>query len=316
VRVIPDEGAYFESVPESEMPEGELREEGFPSPKPSPSRERAYKDGVKPKIAIIIDDLGMDVKHTKQVLNLPAGVTLAFLPYAPAVRSLAQEGKEKGHSLIIHVPMEAMDGNLNIGPGGLKTSMSDAEFTAALEAMMQSFDGYEGINNHMGSRLTQDEAKMDRLMDILAEKELFFVDSKTAGGSVAAREAAENGVRYAERDVFLDHIDSAEFVHGALSKVESTARRKGYAIAIGHPKAHTIAGLRAWLPTLEQKGLELVPVRALLSEPEVRGENSEDRDVPKSEIDMFPEAEPMVFAPAAPVPALQPLPPPIQSPAP
>lgn len=280
VRVEPPDGEeYFEaevlgpspsrpaagSLP---LPEGR-GEKGAPSKALSLQGEGLGEGQNKGKIriAIIIDDLGMDVKHSKQVIDLPAPVTLAFLPYAPRTRELAKAGKAKGHHLIIHTPMEAMDGKLNIGPGGLKAAMSGEEMDAAFAVMLGSFEGYEGINNHMGSRLTQDKAAMDRVMKVLAAKRLYFVDSKTIQTSVAADEAREDGVPYAERDVFLDHVETPEFVRGALAQAEVVAKRKGSAIAIGHPKTVTIEALKEWIPTLKEKGIELVPVRELLVRP-------------------------------------------------
>lgn len=305
VRVEPEEGKYFEQIPVETPKETVANVPPAPEVEP-PAAEEPKPEVVLPKtggakkIAIIIDDLGMDVKHTKQVLDLPAPITLAFLPYAPRTRELAASGKAKGHELIIHTPMEAMDGKLNIGPGGLKAGMSAAEMDAAFKVMLESFDGYVGINNHMGSRLTQDKAKMDELMGILASKKLFFVDSKTIQTSVAADEAAKAGVPYAERDVFLDHIESRAFVDKALAQAERTAARKGYAIAIGHPKSFTIEGLRAWLPTLKAKGIEIVPVSDLLVTPKVV---VMQEDTKKEEIVPVVPVAPVAPA-AAPAPAL------------
>ena len=222
-----------------------------------------------PKVAIIIDDLGMDLKRSREAMDLPAPVTLAFLPYGTKTKEYAKIGKEKGHSLIIHTPMEAMDGALNIGPGGLKEAMTDEEFDKAFDVMLKSFDGYEGINNHMGSRLTADGEKMERLMKTLKKKHLFFVDSKTNPKSVAAGEAQMSGVPFAERDVFIDHVETMEFARKALKHTEELALRRGYAIAIGHPKDNTIAALKEWLPTLKAKGIEVVPVKALLIQPSI-----------------------------------------------
>ncbi len=271
VRVTPPDGKeYFEAEP-VEPPV----KTGKPPALPEEPIAKAVPDVVKPhvggrmKIAIIIDDLGMDVKHSRQVLDLPAPVTLAFLPYGTKTREFAKIGKEKGHHLIIHAPMEAMDGKLNIGPGGLKAAMAPEELDAAFAAMLTSFDGYEGINNHMGSRLTQDKAAMDRVMKVLKAKGLYFVDSKTIQSSVATSEARDDGVPYAERDVFLDHVETPEFVRNALAQAEHTAKKKGYAIAIGHPKSVTIDALKEWIPTLKAKGIELVPVKDLLIEPAI-----------------------------------------------
>lgn len=304
VVVKPPEGEFFEMVPEA-APEPEPPKTAENPKEPEQPPPEVIKPSVKgAKIAIIIDDVGMDMKHSKQVLDLPAPVTLAFLPYAPRTRELAAAGKAKGHELIIHVPMEAMDGDLNIGPGGLKAAMTPAEFQAAFGKMLGSFDGYVGINNHMGSRLTQDKDAMARLMNILATKNLFFVDSKTIQSSVAAQEAAQAGVKYAERDIFLDHVETRAFVDKALAQAERMAAKKGYAIAIGHPKSFTIEGLKAWIPTLAAKGIELVPVSELLLTPKKVIEVKEDivpvvvpEAAPAQLPTTIPEAAPEVVAP-------------------
>lgn len=325
-RVQPPEGAYFEEAPERPVQEGPSPEQTAqeqPAPpnlaiappktlmppgivpeiapgaaQPPPEIIPPTRNGAK--IAIIIDDLGMDVKHTKEVLDLPAPITLAFLPYAPQTRVLAARGKAQGHELIIHTPMEAVDAKLNIGPGGLTSGMSAAELDAAFGAMLKSFDGYVGINNHMGSRLTQDRAKMDALMAMLSKRGLFFVDSKTTAQSVAAQEAASAGVRYAERDVFLDHVETRAFVDKALAQAERIAAKKGHAIAIGHPKAFTIAGLQAWIPSLAAKGIELVPVSELLMTPTARQEETAvPVQAPETLPTAVPEAAPQEIAPPA-----------------
>ena len=266
IRVEPPDGKeYFEAPPEAVPPPMMEDKETAKAPDTRVPIFPKRVDGPA-KIAIIIDDIGMDIRRSREAIDLPASVTLAFLPYAPRTRELAAEAKAKGHELIIHTPMEASDGSVNIGPGGLKAGMGAAEFEAAFNTMTQSFDGYVGINNHMGSRLTQDKDAMKFLMSMLAQKKLFFVDSKTSGKSVAADMAMEAGVPNASRDIFLDHEDTLSFVEGALKKTERLALKRGSAIAIGHPKDNTIAGLKAWIPTLKEKGIEIVPVSELLNE--------------------------------------------------
>ncbi len=271
--VRPDDGKEFFEAPFSTPAEMEEQKAAPTTPIPPPEKEKpkldkkAFVPHGAPKVAIIIDDLGMDLKRSRAIMDLPAPMTLAFLPYGTKTKEYAKIGKEKGHSLIIHTPMEAMDGKQNIGPGGLKEAMSGDQFDAAFGTMLASFDGYEGINNHMGSRLTTDGEKMERLMKILKDHNLFFVDSKTNPKSVAAGEAQMAGVPFAERDVFLDHEETLQFARNALKHTEELALRRGYAIAIGHPKDNTIAALKEWLPTLKTKGIELVPVKALLVQP-------------------------------------------------
>lgn len=329
--VLPEDGKEFFEAP-LPVPVTPPVEEKKPEPEKPKVEKKAFVPHGAPKVAIIIDDLGMDVRRSKQILDLPAPITLAFLPYAGKTKELAKVGKGKGHSLIIHTPMEAMDGKLNIGPGGLKAAMSEEQFDAAFGTMLASFEGYEGINNHMGSRLTTDDAKMKHLMQILRDHNLFFVDSKTNPKSVAAGEAQMAGIPFAERDVFLDHVETLEFAREALLKTERLALKRGYAIAIGHPKDNTIAALKEWLPTLAGKGIELVPVRALLVKPKGDVPQSvsvpakedvvaskppvsiPDTDAPMPPPEMFPELMPS--APGSEGPQIQLHPLPEQSPVP
>lgn len=250
------------------------------------------RDGGGARIVIIIDDMGMNYSNTKAVMQLPGPLTLAFLPYAPHVDTLAQEALAQGHELMIHTPMEPMNGDLDVGPLALLKGMNDADFDNSLNKIFQSFDGYVGINNHMGSRLTQDEAAMNRVMDALKARDLFFVDSKTISTSIAAKVAAAHGLPYAERDVFLDHEDTPEFVMNALHRLERVAQERGYAIAIGHPKDNTIAGLKGWLAGLEARGFRLVPVSEVLTRPQAGGGPAVSAAITKQAAETMPEIEP------------------------
>lgn len=218
----------------------------------------------RPRIAIIIDDMGVNRAQTQAVIDLPAPLTLAFLPYASKLESLTKRARERGHELMIHMPMEAMNGDLDTGPIAIKSGMSDDQIHQALSQAFGSFEGYVGINNHMGSRVTQDEHMMHVVMNDLARRGLLFVDSKTINSSVAADIARAHGLDYAQRDVFLDHEATPEFVNAALDRLERIAKERGQAIGIGHPKAVTVKALEAWLAQRDQKGVLLVPVSALV----------------------------------------------------
>lgn len=220
-----------------------------------------------PEIAIIIDDVGMDRKHSFEVAKMDAPLTLAFLPYAPDLQSVVDTAKAHGHELMIHMPMQAMDSKVSLGSIALREGMSDAEVDVQLDKAFASFDGYKGLNNHMGSRVTQNTSIMRRVMERLKERDLYFVDSKTIGSSVAGDVARAYGLRTSDRDVFLDHVNNIDFVRSALRDVERVADRKGYAIAIGHPKAVTIQGLREWIPDAQARGYTIVFASKLVSRP-------------------------------------------------
>ena len=190
-----------------------------------------------------------------------------MLPYAKSVNSMASKAKSKGHELIIHTPMEAMSDDVALGSLALRSDMDSKKFREEFNKISNSFEGYVGVNNHMGSRLTQNPQAMGLLMGELKKRGLYFLDSRTISTSIAAETAAQKNVPTAIRDVFLDHENTPEFVAQALKKTESVARRRGSAIAIGHPKGITMAALRQWIPTLEAKGFELVPLSAIINKP-------------------------------------------------
>ncbi|WP_435641826.1 divergent polysaccharide deacetylase family protein [Micavibrio aeruginosavorus] len=218
-----------------------------------------HKAATNPRVVIIIDDMGVDVKRSAAVVDLPAGLTLAYLPYASNIKAQTAKAKDAGHELMVHVPMEPMSQTKDPGPEVLRVGQDIAAFDQVLQDDLSAFDGYVGINNHMGSKLTQDKAAMARVMNELKSRNLYFIDSRTIQNSVAGDMAREAGVPHAGRDVFLDHENTADFVSKSLAQVERKALKDGLAIAIGHPKDVTIEGLRAWLPTLKDKGIELVP---------------------------------------------------------
>ncbi len=259
-------------------------------PKPAFSYSLKNTGADKARIAIVIDDVGMNRKLSHALVEMSdVPLTLAFLPYAPKLKALTEPAQEAGHELIIHMPMEPMDGKIDTGPIALKSDMDSGELKGMLEQAFDSFEGYVGLNNHMGSRLTQDKKSMDVLMDVLDQRGLFYLDSKTISSSLAANAAREQGIRFAERDVFLDHEDSLAFVRGALKKAEKIALEKGSAIAIGHPKANTIAGLKEWIPTLEARGFEVVPVSDLLLHP-----HAGDVQLAHAEIKPKPSRKPFI----------------------
>jgi len=220
-----------------------------------------------PQIVIVIDDMGLNIRNSEKMASMPAGLTLSYLPYSERLQQQAQNAFEKGHELIVHVPMEPdnLKGN-NPGPNALLTTLPPAENVARLEKDLAQFTPYIGINNHMGSRMTANPAQMRPLLQVLKDKGLWFLDSRTIGNSVAGKIAGELGVPYAERDVFLDNTATVPAVLAQLKQLETVAQKKGYAVAIGHPHDATIAALQEWLPQAKAKGFQIVPLSTVIAE--------------------------------------------------
>ena len=218
----------------------------------------------QPMIAIVIDDLGIDQARTKNAIALPAPLTLAFIPYGYNLRTLSKSAHAAGHELLVHVNMEPTDRGVDPGPKALLTSLPLAEIRRRMDWALGQFDGFVGINNHMGSRFTQWPDGMETVLQILRSRGLLFLDSLTSTRSVRAPLARAHGMAYAARDVFLDHDQSAESVTAQLRETERIARRNGHAIAIGHPHDVTVDVLRKWIPEAKAAGFQLVPRTAIV----------------------------------------------------
>jgi polysaccharide deacetylase 2 family uncharacterized protein YibQ len=220
--------------------------------------------GNRPLVAIVLDDLGLDRMRTAEAIGLRGPLTLSFITYATDLAAQTQAARHAGHELLVHVPMEAVDRQADPGPHGLFTALSRDEIIERLRWGLGRFDGFVGINNHMGSKFTSDERGMTPVMEELRARGLVFLDSRTSPTSAGIRLAIAYGVPHAARDVFLDDDQTAEAIARQLARLEQLARQHGSAIAIGHPRDPTIAALKVWLPSLGEKGLALVPISAVV----------------------------------------------------
>ena len=133
----------------------------------------------EPRIAIVVDDVGVHVPNGWRVVELPGPLTLALMTYAKDLEKLAAQSKARGHELLLHIPMEPTDTTWDTGPNALTLDLTPEEFQRRLDWAFGRFDGYVGISNHMGSRFTEDSVAMARFMAELAPKGLFFLDSLT-----------------------------------------------------------------------------------------------------------------------------------------
>ena len=216
--------------------------------------------GARPRIAIVIDDLGPDHARTERAIALPGAVTLSFLPYSDDLPQLTELARRKGHELLVHVPMEPRNEHIDMGPNGLALDQPRYEVLRRLRWDLDRFDGYVGINNHMGSRFTADPQAMGWVVAELKSRGLMFLDSRTTPNSAGEAVAATEEIPYTARDVFLDDDNRAPAVVARLKEAEGVARRTGTAVAIGHPHEATLAALESWIAGLSREGIVLVPL--------------------------------------------------------
>jgi polysaccharide deacetylase 2 family uncharacterized protein YibQ len=217
----------------------------------------------RPLVAIVIDDVGLDRPRSRRAWDLPGPLTMSFLPYARDLSDQARAARARGHELMLHLPMEP-SGRNDPGPNALLVSLSDAELRQRTTAALDSFDGYAGVNNHMGSRFTAFRPGMETVLRQFKGRGLMFLDSRTTAQSVGDQLAQEMGLPSIVRHVFLDDDESLDAVRRRLAETEAVARRQGFAVAIGHPHEATLEALAEWLPTLQSKGLTPAPATAVL----------------------------------------------------
>ncbi len=225
---------------------------------------KTFDNDRQPTIAIIIDDLGYLKQRDTRAVRLPGPVTLAFLPQTPHARTLAQLAHQLNKEVMLHLPMESMHG-LKLGPGGLTLDMTATQFTQQLKLDLASIPHVAGVNNHMGSLLTQHPGHMQWLMQELRKHNgLYFVDSFTTKTSIAQQLANENWIPNLRRDVFLDHDRNLDAIRFHFRRLIKMAKKNGSALAIGHPFPETMMVLEQELPKLKAQGITLLPVSQLV----------------------------------------------------
>ena len=167
--------------------------------------------------------------------------------------------------MLLHQPMEPREeGGKNPGEGVLLTSMTTAALRARVRANLDAVPGAVGVNNHMGSRFTEDAAGLGALMAEIKAHNLFWLDSRTTSGTRGVEVARAAGVPALERDIFIDAEVNPDFIRRQVRRLVEAARVHGTAVGIGHPHPETIAVLRELRAELLASGVALVPVSALV----------------------------------------------------
>jgi len=245
----------FEVYPKGDEPSGKI-----------PSKAKKQPAGSLPKVAIIIDDLGYDNDLAKKYLELDAAFTFSLLPFSPFQKSIAQAAYKKGIETMLHLPMEPEEyPEVSPGPGALLTSMSPDQLISQLNKNLDDIPFIKGVNNHMGSKMTAKDTQMYQVFSVLKKRGLYFVDSRTTAKTLCKPSARLLKVSFAERDIFIDHVQDPEYIRDQINKLIKHAGKYGEAVAIIHPYPETYQVIREMLPSLKKK-VNLVPASAIVSE--------------------------------------------------
>ena len=240
-----------------------------PLNRPAPTEKsvaRAWNCG--PAIALVIDDKGYDRDNSARAVGLLAAVTLSHLPTAPDVARQVRGAWLRGHDVMLHLPIEAADHRAGPAERSCRSRRSMMSCSHGLRRCCAGSGGYIGVNNHQGSRFSRDRERMGIVLRELRRRRMFFLDSRTSGGSIGAGVVRGIGLAHASRDVFLDHDPSRHEIHERIRDAEAIALSTGRAIVIAHPRTAAMDLVEPWLAALARDGIRLVPVAAVLIRPQ------------------------------------------------
>jgi hypothetical protein len=234
----------------------------------NPKEDNVLRDDVPPsnlkpgsgRLAIIIDDMGTSVLEARSLAAIGVPLNFSIIPGLRNYREVAQFADTNGIETLLHIPMQSKGWpGRRLESNGLLVSMGSAELKDRVAGFLRDIPGAVGANNHMGSEFTEHEDSMRSVLEVLKNRNLFFVDSVTSTQTAGLRLARELGVKTGRRHVFLDNEQERSYILGQLAQAVKLAKKTGSAIAICHPHPETIATLASALPGLAGQGLTLVP---------------------------------------------------------
>ena len=218
------------------------------------------------QVAIIIDDIGNDLKPVKELLKINADITFAILPLCPYTREAAEMFHRAHRETLLHLPMEPVSyPREKPGNGALFTDMNDEELISQLEKDIAAVPYITGVNNHMGSKFMIDERKLTLIFNELKKNNLFFVDSRTSPDTKAFIAAEKVGLPVAARKIFLDNSrDYNEIYNNLINIAEKKDGDVSPVIIIGHPHPETIRAISDAVKVLREKKVSIVPVSQII----------------------------------------------------
>jgi len=225
---------------------------------PAPPTRMLRAPGEPARAAIIMDDLGNSLEPLQELCALGAKVTASILPFAAETRPSAEAAKACGLEVMLHLPLESLTPPARTPTGTISSGMSGEEVRADILACIEQVPGCRGVNNHAGSKATEDTVLMPEILGVLRSKGLYFIDSRTTSATVAYETARALGVPAAERNVFLDVVLEDGAIKSRIEELFRIARDAGRAVGICHPKPETLAALRKYLGLAPAYGVTLV----------------------------------------------------------
>ncbi|MBU1088243.1 MAG: divergent polysaccharide deacetylase family protein [Candidatus Omnitrophica bacterium] len=224
---------------------------------------------IQGKIALILDDWGYSESVLNPAIALKTPITYAILPDLAHSLKIAKALNANGDELILHLPLEPHNAAvLPLEKNTILTSMDKQEIIDIALKDLNSLPNLKGVNNHMGSKATEDANVMGIIFDIIKEKNLYFLDSYTSRQSTLSTVAKQKNIIFFKRDIFLDNTNDQENIKRQMLNAKDIALKTGTAIAIGHAKTLTLETLKEMIPLFEDLGIKFVYLSELNSQQE------------------------------------------------
>jgi polysaccharide deacetylase 2 family uncharacterized protein YibQ len=212
-----------------------------------------------PQLALIIDDGGYNMENFKEMLGIGKPITYAILPFTPHAREAALLAYRDGYEVMLHLPMEPKNGEqYSLEKNTVRTGMDSKRVRKILEDALKQVPHVRGINNHMGSKATEDPQVMEALMQVLKKEGLYFIDSNTSFQTLGPEMARKAGVASRRNDQFIDREKKIEAIKNAIRLAMRKAKQEGRAVAIGHPHPLTARAIKEMISEIEKEGIRLV----------------------------------------------------------
>ncbi|MGD9922175.1 MAG: divergent polysaccharide deacetylase family protein [Pseudorhodoplanes sp.] len=217
-----------------------------------------------PRIAIVVGGLGVSATTTANALSkLPGAITFAFTPYGADLDTHVSQAREKGHEVLLQVPMEPYDYPDNDpGPQTLLSSLSSEQNVDRLHWLFSRIQGYVGVMNFMGARFTASDNALAPVLRELSKRGLIYVDDGTSPRSQAGQIAGANKLPYAKAEVVIDAVPSAAEIDSALKRLETLARGRGVVVGYSSALPASIDRIAKWAKAAQGRGIVLIPVTA------------------------------------------------------
>jgi polysaccharide deacetylase 2 family uncharacterized protein YibQ len=239
------------------MPLSDIRTQTFKAPE---------EKEIIPRVALVLDDFGYTKKNLKTLETIDVSLTIAVLPNAPYSRVVSEFAGEKGIEAILHLPMEPESDKVKLEEKTIMISMEPGQIKEVISQAFRDVPTATGVSNHQGSRATKDERTMETVLAEVEKRGLYYLDNLTTGDSVCERIARKKGLPYVNRDLFLDDEADELYIKGQMEKAVEVAKRRGFAVVVGHERPATLKVLQEIVPGIKDEGIEFVHLSEIVVE--------------------------------------------------